>query len=114
MKREGLLQLTPLLLPFGLVFLWGIGYTLFGAFTVEGPDGGVRFTPAHFREVLTDPLLRSSVFHTLTVSLLAAGISVALGTLLALGLWVLPRRFKTFALMYKLPIILPQDRKSVV
>ncbi len=106
-RKQGLMQLTPLLVPFALVFLWGIGYTVFGAFTAEGPEGGLSFSLRHFRAVLADPLLRSSVFHTLTVSLFAAGISVILGTLLAMGLWVLPRKFKTFALMYKLPIILP-------
>ena len=102
-RRAGLAHVLPLLIPFSLFFLWGIGYTVTGAFS--GPNPGL--TLHHFRQIFMDPMLRSSVVHTLLVAFVSASVSVAGGTLIALGLWTLPRRAQTVALMYKLPIILP-------
>ncbi len=102
-RSAGLLHLLPLLIPFSLFFLWGIGYTLAGAFTAEGSG----LTLEHFQYIFMEPLLRSSVLHTLLIAFISAAVSVAGGTLIALGLWTLPRRARSAALIYKLPIILP-------
>jgi putative spermidine/putrescine transport system permease protein len=104
-RSSGLLHLLPLFIPFALFFLWGIGYTLQGAFSGASTAGGP--TLQHFRYVFMDPLLRTSVLHSLMIAFTSATIAVAGGTLLALGLWTLPRRAQTLALIYKLPIILP-------
>jgi|SRR6056297_640807 len=104
-RNTGLAHLLPLLIPFGLFFLWGIGYTLYGAFSGASTAGGP--TLQHFRHIFMDPLLRTSVLHSLMIAFTSASIAVAGGTLLALGLWTLPRRVQPLALIYKLPIILP-------
>src|SRR6056297_2804361 len=107
---SGLIHLLPLLIPFGIMFLWGISYTLYGAFTHSGGTGltgGGGFTLGHFKTIFMDPRLRVSVLHTLMIALIASTLSVVGGTLFALGLWMLPRRLRGIALVYKLPIILP-------
>jgi putative spermidine/putrescine transport system permease protein len=106
-RKTALLQLLPLLLPFLLIFLWGLGYTVAGAFETGGPAGQAAPLFSHYRRALSDPLLRASVLHTLFVALLSAILAVALGTLMALALWRLPRSFLPAATLYKLPIILP-------
>ncbi len=102
-RRAGIVHLLPLLVPFLLFFLWGIGYTVSEAFSSKGPD----LTLDHFRQIVMDPMLRSSVLHTVLVAFVAASVSVASGILMALGLWTLPRKARTLSLVYKLPIILP-------
>ena len=112
-QKTALLHLLPLLIPFLLLFVWGVGYTVFGSLDTGSGDVGLGNAGLghagleHYRAALSDPMLRASVFHTLVVAFTSALLSVALGTFLAVGMWRLPRRFAAAATLYKIPIILP-------
>lgn len=102
-----ILRLSPLLLPFGVLFCGGVFLTVcqsFGIFTPLASTGGIL---AAYGAVLSDPSFFASFGFSMGVALASAAGSVALGTLLAYRVWQLPKALAGAALVYKIPLILP-------
>jgi putative spermidine/putrescine transport system permease protein len=102
-----LLHFLPLLLPFLLVFGGGIAITMlqsFGIFVFSYGYGDPFFA---YRQLFIDSwFLRSSIF-SLYVALASSSLSITCGTFLAYVIWNMPERFRLFAGIYKIPLILP-------
>jgi putative spermidine/putrescine transport system permease protein len=102
-----MLRLSPLLLPFGVLFCGGVFLTVcqsLGIFTPLPFTGGVL---AAYGVVLSDPSFFASFGFSMGVALASATGSVTLGTFLAYRVWQLPRSLAGTALVYKIPLILP-------
>ncbi|MDC7225989.1 MAG: sugar ABC transporter permease [Spirochaetales bacterium] len=108
MKRSVLAaHLMPLLIPFSLFFVYGMVLTLAqstGWGAVDDYRGG--FFSA-YEKILKDPLFLQSTIYSLWIALASSVGALFFGSLLALAIWQLPRRFKLLAGIYRLPIILP-------
>ena len=106
-KHANLLKLLPLLIPFTLLFLGGSLFALLqslGLFNPLKPDGGLL---APYQKLLSNPWFYRSLFFSLYVSFSSAALSVLIGTLLATIIWRLPGKTQKFAIVYKIPLILP-------
>ena len=102
-----ILRLSPLLLPFGVLFCGGVFLTVcqsFGVFTPLPSAGGIL---AAYGVILSDPSFFASFGFSMGVALASAAGSVSLATLLAYRVWQLPRALAGTALVYKIPLILP-------
>ncbi|AGW14221.1 ABC transporter permease [Megalodesulfovibrio gigas] len=101
-----LLRLAPLGLPVAVLFLGGLGLTVaqsLGAL-LPVPAG---LSAAEAWATLLEPWALKAWALSLWVGLASALGSVALGVVLAWGLWRLPSRWQPLATIYKLPLILP-------
>lgn len=104
---EPLLRLLPLLLPLSLVFGCGLAITLLQSF------GLLMFSYTYddlffaYRELFADTwFLRSAVF-SLYVAAASSSLAIVIGTALAYALWKMPERYRNFAIVYKIPLVLP-------
>ncbi len=107
MTIRRLLKLSPLLLPFAVLFCGGVLLTVcqsLGVLTPLPHAGGMLDA---YTRLLRDPTFFASFRFSLGVSSASALLSVAAGTLLAYRVWQLPRRLAPAALVYKIPLILP-------
>lgn len=101
------LRLSPLLLPYLVLFCGGVLLTIgqsLGLWTPIPYRGGALDA---YVDLLTDPSFYASFRFSLQVAAVSAGCAVAAGTLLAYGVWRLPARLQGAALVYKIPLILP-------
>ncbi|TVQ37018.1 MAG: ABC transporter permease subunit [Spirochaetaceae bacterium] len=95
------------LLPFVLFIAAGIGYTVIqsmGAWITVRP-GDVY--PAGYGVILQSAWFYRSLLYSLWIAAVSTALSVVLGTVLALLLRGLPQQLYPFALVYKIPLILP-------
>jgi putative spermidine/putrescine transport system permease protein len=106
-STEPLLRLLPLLLPLSLVFGCGLVVTLLQSF------GLLMFSYTYddlffaYRELFADTwFLRSAVF-SLYVAAASSSLAIVIGTALAYALWKMPERYRNFAIVYKIPLVLP-------
>lgn len=102
-----ILKLSPLMLPFAVLFCGGVFLTVcqsLGIFTPLPHTGGI-FTA--YGVVLSDPSFFGSFGFSLGVALVSAAASVAGATFLAYRVWQLPKAMTGAALVYKIPLILP-------
>src|SRR5262249_41431148 len=67
----------------GLAMAIPIGQLVFGSFGLAGIGATGVFTLAHYVEVLTNPLLRSSLLFSLEIALATAALSTAASALFA-------------------------------
>ncbi len=101
-----LIKLSPLLIPFCVLFLGGMVLAVaqsLGFFAPLEAEGGLF---AAYSRLLEPPFLRSFGF-SLYVALVSALVSVGLGSVLAYGVWKLPASLQKTATLYKVPLILP-------
>jgi putative spermidine/putrescine transport system permease protein len=106
-KNSLYLKLSPLLLPFLVLFCGGVFMTLcqsVGVFTPLPYHGGVFDA---YAKLLTDPGFFASFGFSVGVAAVSALIAVAAGAFLAYRVWQLPGRLAAAALVYKIPLILP-------
>jgi putative spermidine/putrescine transport system permease protein len=110
-KRHGPLQLifklSPLMLPFGVLFCGGVFLTVcqsLGLFTPL-PHTGAPLDA--YAVILSDRSFFVSAGFSLGVALASAAGSVAFGTFLAYRVWKLPKSLAGAALVYKIPLVLP-------
>ncbi len=99
--------LSPLLIPFGLLFCGGILLTVcqsMGLYTPLPHEGGLA---SAYRSLFADRFFLVSFLFSTWVAGASALIAVSAGTLLAYWVWKLPPRLQNLALMYKIPLILP-------
>jgi putative spermidine/putrescine transport system permease protein len=107
MRPEPLLRLLPLLLPLSLVFGCGLAITLLQSF------GLLMFSYTYddlffaYRELFTDPWFLRSAAFSLYVAAASSSLAIVIGTALAYALWQMPERYRNFAIVYKIPLILP-------
>ena len=100
-------RLSPLLLPYLVLFCGGVFLTVcqsLGVLTPLPHAGGLL--DAYVR-ILSDPSFFASFGFSLWVAAASAAVAVTAGTLLAYRVWQLPRRLAGAALIYKIPLILP-------
>jgi putative spermidine/putrescine transport system permease protein len=102
-----ILRLSPLLLPFAVLFCGGVFLTVCQSFGIFTPLPFTGEVLAAYGVVLSDPSFFASFGFSMGVALAAAAGSVTLGTFLAYRVWQLPRSLAGAALMYKIPLILP-------
>jgi putative spermidine/putrescine transport system permease protein len=101
-----LLKLSPLALPFGLLFLGGFGVAVFQSLGYGLPvpyEGGAL--DAYVR--LLEPHFLRSFGLSLWVGLLSGLLPVCIGSALAYAFWKLPRGLQRAGVVYKVPLILP-------
>ncbi len=102
-----LLRLSPLLIPYLILFCGGVFLTVgqsLGFLTPLPYTGG---TFEAYTQLFSDPHFLASFLFSLQVALASALLSVTAGTLLAYWVWKLPQRLQTAAIVYKIPLILP-------
>ncbi len=102
-----ILRLSPLLLPYLILFCGGVFLTVcqsVGLLTPL-PHSGGRLDA--YLGLMDDPAFFASFGFSLGVASASAFFSVALGTILAYRVWQLPGKLATVALVYKIPLILP-------
>ena len=102
-----LIRLSPLLLPYLILFCGGVFLTVcqsLGIFTPLPYEG--RKLDA-YTALMADSSFFSSFGFSLQVAAVSALLSVAAGTVLAYRVWLLPKRLANIALIYKIPLILP-------
>ncbi|MFK4764602.1 ABC transporter permease [Desulfobaculum sp. SPO524] len=102
---ETLLKLSPLLIPFLALFGGGLVMAVgqsFGLWVPIAPDSAL----AGYRALLSEHVLRSALL-SLWVGLASASLSVALGAVLAYLFWRLPPHLERWAVVAKVPLILP-------
>lgn len=101
------LRLSPLILPYLILFCGGVLMTVCqsaGVFTPLPHEGGAMDA---YTRLLADPAFFASFMFSLGVAAASALFAVALGTILAYRVWQLPGKWATAALVYKIPLILP-------
>ena len=102
-----LLRLSPLILPYLVLFCGGVFLTVcqsIGVLTPLPQDGGALDA---YARILTDRSFFASFVFSLGVAAVSALFAVAVGTILAYRVWQLPGRLTTAARVYKIPLILP-------
>ena len=102
-----ILRLSPLILPYLVLFCGGVFLTIcqsVGLLTPLPHTGGVLDA---YVKLMGDPAFFASFGFSLGVASASALFAVALGTILAYRVWQLPDKLATVALVYKIPLILP-------
>ncbi|GAB7023012.1 ABC transporter permease [Salidesulfovibrio brasiliensis] len=101
-----LLKLSPLLVPLALLFAGGLALAVAQSLGYMLPFDyhGGRFDA--YANLLTERCIKSAAL-SLYVAVVSAGLSVAVGSVLAYGIWRLPERLERAAIVYKVPLILP-------
>lgn len=101
-----ILQLSPVLLPFILVFTGGLflaGAQSFGFFLPLPVEGGMFEAYAR----LLAPHYLASFLFSLHTAFFSALLSTVIGTLLAYAVWRMPESLQRFTPVYKILLILP-------
>ena len=102
-----LLKLSPILIPFLIMFTGGILFTLLQSlgYVTPIPVEGGPFRA--FRELFSTPWFYRSFLFSVYVGLVSAAAAVILGTVLSYFVWRLPLAKQKYAIVYKIPLILP-------
>lgn len=101
-----LLKLSPLLIPFVVLFLGGLTLALGQSlgFWVPVPHEGGMFSA--YTELMRPHILAAAT-HSLWVALISTILSVSMGSIIAYLIWCLPQRLERMSVVYKVPLILP-------
>lgn len=102
-----ILRLSPLALPYLVLFCGGVFLTVCQSLGVLTPlpyHGGLVDA---YATLLTDRSFFSAFGFSIWVAAVSAALAVTIGTLLAYRVWQLPGRLAAVALVYKIPLILP-------
>jgi putative spermidine/putrescine transport system permease protein len=102
-----LLRLSPLLIPYLILFCGGVFLTVGQSlgYLTPLPYPGGRYEA--YARVFASPSLFASFLFSLQVAAFSALLAVTAGTLLAYWVWKLPQRLQGAAIVYKIPLILP-------
>ena len=106
-KGSILLKLSPLLLPFLVLFGGGLLLTVFQSLGYLLPVPSDYSGLDAYREVLFDAWFWKSFLFSVHVGFASALLAVTAGTVLAYLISRLPRVMQTYANVYKVPLILP-------
>ncbi|MBC16759.1 MAG: ABC transporter permease [Desulfovibrio sp.] len=100
------IRLLPLLIPFVLLFLGGLGMAVvqsLGFFLPVKTTGG----PFSAYTALLQPHFIQSALFSLWVALASTTLSVTIGAVLAYAIWQMPHKLSRLSVVYKIPLILP-------
>lgn len=102
-----LLKLSPILVPFLILFTGGILFTLLQSlgYMVPIPTGEGPFSS--YKQLFSTPWFFKSFFFSVYVGLSSAATAVVIGTVLSYFIWRLPLEKQKYAIVYKIPLILP-------
>jgi putative spermidine/putrescine transport system permease protein len=102
-----LLKLSPLLLPFVVIFSTGVFLTILQSLglSVPVPVEGRFF--AAYRTIFKSAWFYTNLGFSLYCAFVSAVVSVALGTLFSYYIWRLPLKMQQFSVVSKIPLILP-------
>lgn len=103
---RALVRLSPLGLPFLVLFVGGLGLAVAQSLGWLLPFEHQGALLDGYRAALKPHLLASFGFSML-VALVSAGLSVGLGAVVAFVLWKLPYRLQQLSVVYKVGLILP-------
>jgi putative spermidine/putrescine transport system permease protein len=101
------IKLTPLVLPFVFLFLFGIFITIaqsFGFFVFSYKYQDLLFA---YRKLFSDLWFIKSFVFSIYIAFFSSIISVILGTLISYLIRGLPNRLQKYTIFYKIPLILP-------
>lgn len=101
------LKLSPLILPYLVLFCGGVFLTVCQSVGLLTPLPHAGGAIDAYARLLTDPAFIASFIFSLGVAAASALCAVAAGTILAYRVWLLPKQLATAALVYKIPLILP-------
>jgi len=107
MNRRIVLKLSPLLVPFAVIFSTGIVMAILqslGMFLPVSVEGEIF---SAYRELFTGLWFYQNFGFSLYCAFVSACISVAVGTLLSYGIWRLPLGIQRLGVLTKIPLILP-------
>lgn len=102
-----LLQLSPVLVPFVVIFLGGFFLALAQSLGYMVPVPGERGFSVGLGRVLADSSFYASFGFSFYVAFFSAGLSVVFGTALAYLIWRMPPGWRSLAVIYKVPLVLP-------
>lgn len=100
------LRLSPLLLPFAVLFLGGLGLAAAQSLGLLLPFEYHGALLDGYRQALS-PHLLASLGLSFAVALVSAGLSVVFGAVGAYAVWKLPEKLRRRAVVYKVGLILP-------
>lgn len=106
-RREQLLRLLPLLLPLLLVFGSGLLVTVlqsFGFLVFSYTYDDLFFA---YRELFADSWFIRSTSFSLYVATVSSSLAITFGTILAYAIWKMPERYRSYTIVYKIPLVLP-------
>jgi len=106
-KDAVVLKLLPLLVPFLLLFAGGSIFALLQSFGILSPVPYRGCIFDAYAKLLSNRWFYRSFGFSLNVSLVSAFLSVAAGTGLAYMIWRQPLSAQRYAIIYKIPLILP-------
>lgn len=106
-RRRQLLLLLPIVVPFLLLFVYGLYYALLQSFGLKTPVDSIYRGFDSYKILFRDPWFISSYLLSIKVALLSAIISIILGCLLSYWLWLQPVESSKYTIVYKIPLILP-------
>ena len=106
-RAELFLKLSPVLLPFLVIFSGGLVFTVAQSFGMLTPLPSEGLTFSAFSSLLRDTWFYKSAGYSVYVAFGSAFLSVTFGTLLAYGIWRLPTKLQPLAIANKLPLVLP-------
>ncbi|MDX2452575.1 sugar ABC transporter permease [Desulfosarcina sp.] len=101
------LRLSPLVLPYLVLFCGGVLLTICQSVGVLTPLPHAGGALDAYARILVDRSFFASFAFSLGVAAVSAFLAVTAGTILAYRVWQLPGKLSTAALVYKIPLILP-------
>lgn len=107
MRRNVILGLAPLLLPYCALFCAGLALTLAQSMGLFLPLGPGEATLEYYQALTRDQGLGLSLRLSLFVAFFSAAGSVLGGTVLALALWRMPPGLRRVGVVSKIGLILP-------
>lgn len=102
-----LLGLSPLLVPYLVLFCGGVALTVCQSLGIATPLPHIGGLWDAYAGLMSDPAFFASFGFSLWVAGASAFLSVATGAFLAYRVWKLPRQLAPLSLVYKIPLILP-------
>jgi putative spermidine/putrescine transport system permease protein len=102
-----ILRLSPLLLPYLVLFCGGLFLTLCQSVGILTPLPHGGGTLDAYQGLAESHSFFASFFFSLWVAMASALFATGIGTVLAYRVWQLPGQLATVALIYKIPLILP-------
>ncbi|XPV77170.1 MAG: ABC transporter permease [Desulfovibrio sp.] len=102
-----ILKLSPLLMPFGVLFVGGFLVAVLQSFGYLLP---IPWEHEHFYSAYAaafTPAVLESLFMSLMVAFVSAFCSVWIGAVFAWGIFSLPQRLRPYTVVYKISLVLP-------
>lgn len=114
MRLKRTLMLAPALAVVGGLFAGGVGLAIVQSLGLLSPLGENQLTLSHYRSLLGDREFQRSIGLTLSLAMVATGLSALGGLVLALSLRTLATRYRLFNTLLQIPLAMPHLSMAVV